>query len=108
AGLEAEAAAVPEARFEQIWDEIERTLDRDLRLQKAPEPAPSMWARFRGLLRPLAVPVASGAAIAGLIAVLWSGQGANETAPDAAPTVAVKPAPERPVLADKLGVAVDE
>ncbi|MEZ4430180.1 MAG: hypothetical protein R3A51_21065 [Nannocystaceae bacterium] len=30
--LEAEAAAVPEARFEQIWDEIERTFDRDSRV----------------------------------------------------------------------------
>ena len=108
AGLEAEAAAVPEARFEQIWDEIERTLDRDLRLQKAPDPAPSMWARFRGVFRPLAVPVAAGAAIAGLIAVFWSGQGAVEVPRDPAPMVAATPAPEKPVLADRMGAPADE
>lgn len=99
AGFEAEAAKVPEARFEQIWDEIERTLDRDLRLQKAPEPAPSLWARFRGVLRPLFIPAASAAAVAGLVAVLWSG-GSGDGATNAAPVVATKPAPEQPVLAD--------
>ena len=108
AGLEAEAAAVPEARFEQIWDEIERTLDRDLRLQKAPDPAPSMWARFRAAFRPLVVPVASAAAVAGLVVALWGGQGAVESGPNAAPIMAAKPAPEQPVLADKSGAAVDE
>lgn len=99
AGFEAEAAKVPEARFEQIWDEIERTLDRDLRLQKAPEPAPSLWARFRGVLRPLFIPAASAAAVAGLVAVLWSG-GSGDGATNPAPVVATKPTPEQPVLAD--------
>jgi len=108
AGFEAEAAKVPEARFEQIWDEIERTLDRDLRLQKAPEPAPSLWARLRDALRPVFVPVASAAAVAGLVAVLWSGRGADDTATNTAPVVASKPAPEQPVLADSSKPAADE
>lgn len=108
AGFEAEAAKVPEARFEQIWDEIERTLDRDLRLQKAPEPAPSLWARLRGALRPVFVPVASVAAVAGVLAVLWGGRGAVDGPADTAPTVATKAAPEQPVLADSSKPAAEE
>jgi len=107
-GLEAEAAKVPEARFEQIWDEIERTLDRDLRLQKAPEPAPSLWARLGGLLRPLFVPVASAAAVAGLVAVLWSGGDGGDVRTEPASVVASKPAPEQPVLADRSVSKADD
>lgn len=108
AGFEAEAAKVPEARFEQIWDEIERTLDRDLRLQRAPEPAPSLWARFRGALRPLFVPVASAAAVAGLVAVLWGGRGAEDSPANSAPAIASKAAPAQPVLADSSVPTPDE
>ncbi|MDC0719801.1 anti-sigma factor family protein [Nannocystis bainbridge] len=108
AGFEAEAAKVPEARFEQIWDEIERTLDRDLRLQKAPEPPPSLWARLRGALRPVFVPVASVAAVAAVVVVLWSGRGAVEAPADTAPMVASKPVAEQPVLADSSKPAPEE
>jgi anti-sigma factor RsiW len=108
AGLEAEAAKVPEARFEQIWDEIERTLDRDLRLQKAPAPAPSFWARFRGVLRPLFVPAVSVAAVAGLVVVVWGGRDVGDAPTNTAPIVASNPAPEQPVLPDSPGPAVEE
>lgn len=67
-----EAARVPEARFEQIWDEIERTLDRDQRLQKAPAAAPSLWERLRGALRPLLVPTVAVAGVAAVAVVVVS------------------------------------
>jgi anti-sigma factor RsiW len=104
-----EAARVPEARFEQIWDEIERTLDRDLRLQKAPAAAPTLWERLRGVLRPLLVPTVAVAGVAAAAVVVWGSLG--EVAPPAnnEPVVASKTLPPEPVPADRsTAPAVDE
>jgi hypothetical protein len=91
-----EAARVPEARFEQIWDEIERTLDRDLRLQKAPAAAPSVWERLRGVLRPLLVPTVAVAGVAAVAVVVVSSLDSRPSGPGGAPT-----ANNEPVVASK-------
>lgn len=107
AGLEAEADRVPEARFEQIWDEIDRTLDRDLRLQKAPEPPPSLWARIGAALRPRFVPLAAAAGVAAVALVTWSSLGTAPAPTNNEPLVASNPAPVKPVLEDTpIAVAV--
>lgn len=91
AGLEAEAAKVPEARFEQIWDEIDRTIAKD---GATPAAAPSFWSRVRAAFKPLRVPamVAAGAAAVAVIGMrLGSGDAVNQdttvaSVPEVAPT----------------------
>lgn len=83
ASLNAEAARVPEARFEQIWDEIDRALDRDTAAHQPATPSPSLWARVVGLLRPVWVPVA---ATAGVAAVLLAVVNRGAVPTDAAST----------------------
>lgn len=100
AGLEAEAAKVPEARFEQIWDEIDRALDRDLRQQKAPTPPPSLWARLGAALRPRLVPLAAAAGVAAVALVMWGSLGQGPAPANNGPMVASNPEPAQPVLAD--------
>lgn len=99
-----EAARVPEARFEQIWDEIERTLDRDQRLQKAPAAAPSLWERLRGALRPLLVPTVAVAGVAA-VAVVVSSLDGTPTANNE-PVVASKPLAPEAVPEDRPLAAV--
>lgn len=108
ASLNAEAARVPEARFEQIWDEIDRTLDRDTAAHQPATPSPSFWTRALGLLRPVWVPVAATAGVAAvLLAVVTGGAVPTDTAPTntaelvaskAEPQPAVAPAPTTPGL----------
>jgi anti-sigma factor RsiW len=102
-----EAARVPEARFEQIWDEIERTLDRDLRLQKAPAAAPSLWERLRGVLRPLLVPTVAVAGVAAVAVVVVSSLGDTPTANNE-PVVASKPLSPEAVPEDRPAAAVND
>lgn len=106
AGFEADAARVPEARFEQVWDEIERALDNDARPQKAPPELPSVWARLRGVLRPLFVPAVSVGAVAAVALVVWFGSGEAPT--NTGTVVASNPAANRPVLPDISAPPVDE
>ncbi|EDM80783.1 hypothetical protein PPSIR1_12908 [Plesiocystis pacifica SIR-1] len=56
--LELQAERVPEARFEQIWDSFERSLERESRLQEAAEAPPNLWERLLEWARPLRVPLA--------------------------------------------------
>ncbi|MCA9720615.1 MAG: hypothetical protein H6713_26265 [Myxococcales bacterium] len=68
--FEEEAARVPEARFEQIWDEIERTIDNDARLQSAADTRVSIWSRLVAFMQPVwrpALAVGGVAAVAALI-----------------------------------------
>ncbi len=68
--FEEEAARVPEARFEQIWDEIERTIDSDARLQSAANTRESIWSRLAAFMQPVwrpALAVGGVAAVAALI-----------------------------------------
>lgn len=113
--LEAEAAAVPEARFEQIWDQVDRTLDRDARLQQAAEVNVSIWSRMAAFFRPLWVPTLGVAAATAAIA-LYVGGGATQSAENTPTRVASKDeppaeaaqAPEKetaPALADEGMIA---
>jgi hypothetical protein len=99
AALEAEAQAVPDARFEQIWDEIDRAIERDARLQAEANRNASIWTRLWAALRPIRVPVLAGGAIAA-IAIVALGRGWVEpNNPEAAPSVAGAPlAPTEPVI----------
>lgn len=112
ASLDAEAAKVPEARFEQIWDEIDRALDRETAAHPQAAPAPSLWARMIAVLRPVWVPVATTAAVAAVVvgivssgaitrtsgptAVVASNDGAPAPVPTDSP--AATPAEQEPVF----------
>lgn len=100
AGLQAEADKVPEARFEQIWDEIDRALDQDLRLQKAPSPPTSLWARLGAALRPRLVPLATVAGAAAVALVTWGVFRDGPTPANNEPLIASNPALVQPVPAD--------
>jgi anti-sigma factor RsiW len=93
-GLEAAAREVPDARFEQIWDEIDAGIDRDGRLQEAATKRPSLWSRLRPLLRPAVVPLAAlGAAAAFVVVIVSSTEDPSNTGAQTASNDAV-PAPE--------------
>jgi len=98
ASLAAEAAKVPQARFEQIWDEIDRTLDRETAAHMPTVAAPSLWARMFGVLRPAWVPVAAVGGVAAVLIVVVSSGAVTPANTDA--VVASKPAlttPSAPV-----------
>jgi anti-sigma factor RsiW len=81
--LERKAAEVPQARFEQIWDEIDRQLDRES--VSAPAGG-SIWSRLWAALRPARMPLAAAAAAAAvtLVVVSMTGDdGPNEASPGA-------------------------
>ena len=109
ASLDAEAAKVPEARFEQIWDEIDRALDRETAAHPSTPVTPSLWARMLGVLRPVWVPVAATAAVAGIVVgIVSSGAITRTEGPTVGPAVAANVAAPAPVLADsKAGVPVE-
>lgn len=104
------AAAVPAARFEQVWAEIERTLDRDAREQRASRTPMGPWARLRAALRPLRIPafaVAAAGAIA-WIALTYGPLGIDPGSGDL--SVAQAPTPAEPplVLRGAPELALDE
>lgn len=110
ASLNAEAARVPEARFEQIWDEIDRALDRDTSAHQPAAPSPSLWARALGMLRPVWVPVVATAGVAAVLLAVVNG-GAVPTDPSATNTaelVASKPEPRPAVTPAPVLVAAAE
>lgn len=76
--LEQQAERVPEARFEQIWDAFDRTLERESRLQDAAETPPGLWERLLAWARPLRVPLATVAAASVLMVVLAKSIGSPE------------------------------
>lgn len=110
ASLNAEAARVPEARFEQIWDEIDRALDRDTAAHQPAAPTPSFWARALGLLRPVWIPVAATAGVAAvLLAVVNGGAVPTDTrGTNTAELVASKPEPQPTVAPAPALVAAAE
>ena len=85
--LESEADAVHEARFEQIWDAVEREISRDAEAAEAPPTASGPWARIVDWLRPARLPLglAAAGAAAALVLVVVRGPG------DPASTVAQGP-----------------
>src|SRR5690606_30386771 len=74
--LEHQAERVPEARFEQLWDSFEHTLERESRLQEAAEAPPPLWQRLAALVRPIRVPLAAVAAVGALAFVIARSVGA--------------------------------
>jgi anti-sigma factor RsiW len=102
--LEAEAARVPAARFEQIWDEIDRALDRETAAHQPAAPVPSLWSRMLGVLRPAWAPVAAVSGVAA-VAIVFLSNGA--VTPTNSPELAAsKPAPQTVVApAPALAVA---
>ena len=113
ASLAAEAARVPQARFEQIWDEIDRTLDRETAGHMPAVAAPSLWTRMLNVLRPAWAPVAAVAGVAAVLIVVVSSGAVTPANTDEvaaskpAPTEAVAPvgAPVTPDMSPALAVA---
>lgn len=64
--LDAQAERVPEARFEQIWDNFEATLERESRLQEAAEEPPGVWQRLVDWMQPRRIPIAAVGVVGGL------------------------------------------
>lgn len=81
ASLEAKAQEVPSARFEQIWDEIDRALEREARAKESAAPQASIWGRLWTALRPLRMPALAtlGAAAVALVAIRVGGVGDETT-----------------------------
>ena len=98
AGLDAAAAAVPEARFEQVWENIDRALDREARLRAAADREASVWSRLGHWARQLRWPTVAAAAAAVVTLVLVrSGtqeNGTNTTDPVASVTPEVEAPPQ--------------
>jgi negative regulator of sigma E activity len=89
-GLARKANQVPQARFEQIWDEIDRAIAREGAVGESKDLGPSLWARLWAAFRPLRWPVAAAAA-ATAITVFVVGQGDSD--PNKDEIVAVEPGP---------------
>lgn len=88
--LEQQAESVHQARFEQIWDAVERELDRDLAQSASSAPASAGevggWAKWSGWLRSARVPLgltAAGAAAAVVALVMSGPAGTVATGPNA-------------------------
>jgi anti-sigma factor RsiW len=123
--LDQQADRVPEARFEQIWDSFEQTLERESRLQEAAEEPPKIWQRLLAWASPLRIPIAAVSAAGLLVFVFAQSAGApsdrdeavasntqDEAASDAGPSKQEReraqvaaPAPEPAQPADRLAVA---
>lgn len=69
--LDHQAERVPEARFEQLWDSFEQTLERESRLQEAAEEPPGFWSRLFEWARPMRIPLATAAAASCLLAFVF-------------------------------------
>lgn len=74
--LEHQAERVPEARFEQLWDSFEHTLERESRLQEAAEAPPPLWQRLAAWVQPFRMPLAAVAGVGALAFVIARSVGA--------------------------------
>jgi len=100
-GREAEAEKIPEARFEQIWDEVERTLVRDARLQQAANADTSLWSRISAFMRPLWAPTAAMAGVAAA-ALIYINSGDAEPTENTSVSVASKDEPAQEAAQDPM------
>jgi hypothetical protein len=110
--LEIESEALPEARFEQLWDGFDRTLARDARLKTAANSTPSWSEKISAWFKPVALPMSLAAAAAVVAVVAMPAPAAPEEGPKVAATVtpvvegptealeASKPEEAAPVLAE--------
>ncbi|MBL4687112.1 MAG: hypothetical protein JKY37_21125 [Nannocystaceae bacterium] len=85
ASLKSAAAEVPEARFEQIWDQIDRAIEQGERLQDSANAPAGLWGRLMAAFAPVKWPLAAAGAAAAvtLLAVNIGSEGApGETVDD--------------------------
>ncbi len=95
-GLARKANQVPQARFEQIWDEIDRAIANDARTASEPkEISPSIWGRVWAAFKPLRVP-AIAAAAAAAVTVYVVGQDDSDPNKASDTVVEVTPSPSTP------------
>ena len=89
-GLMRKAAEVPQARFEQLWAEIDRAIDRQEREQAGQPHHASIWSRLLAAIRPLRIPIVATAAAAAvtLVVVNAMGDGDPENKATDAPSIA--------------------
>jgi hypothetical protein len=74
-GLMRKAAEVPQARFEQLWDEIDRAIERQEREGSGEPHHTSIWTRVLAAVRPLRIPIVATAAAAALALVVVNAMG---------------------------------
>jgi hypothetical protein len=103
-GLEAEAEKIPEARFEQLWDEVERTLERDARLQQAADSDVSLWSRVGAFFKPLWAPTAALAGVAAAAAI-YIGSGESEPTENTPVSVASNDGPAQEAADEPMPLA---
>lgn len=85
--LARKANQVPQARFEQIWDEIDRAIATGARTSESKEISPSIWGRVWAALKPVRIPIAAAAAAAA-VTVFVVGQ--DDSDPNKEPKVVVE------------------
>jgi len=109
--LELRASEVPRARFEQIWDEIDRSIEVEQRAARAAVPV-SIWSRLSAATRPFRTPMLTAAAAAALVVAVVQFTGPSDvnqdpqvaSVPEApAPSVTpdVGPTPQNPAIAQR-------
>lgn len=104
-GLARQANRVPQARFEQIWDEIDRAIAQGDRPRASVEERGSIWSRLWAAARPLRWPVAAAAAAAAITLVVAR---SGPSDPNNSPEVAVQhPAPPAPSSDGSGAIAPD-
>jgi len=72
ASLQAVAAEVPQARFEQIWDQIDSAIEADTSVAAPVETPANLWERLKAAFAPVKWPLAAAGAAA-VITVLAVG-----------------------------------
>lgn len=88
--LEVRASEVPRARFEQIWDEIDRSIEVEQRAARAAVPV-SIWSRLSAATRPFRTPMLAAAAAAAVAVAVVQFTGPSNVNQD--PQVASVPQP---------------
>lgn len=79
-GLERKAQEIPEARFEQLWDEIDRAIEADASARDATGHDASVWVRLRAAFASVRLPVLAAAGATALALVIVQNLGTSDDA----------------------------
>ena len=79
AGLERKAQEIPQARFEQLWDEIDRAIESDARAQSSTGPG-SIWSRLRAAFGSARLPILATAGVAAVALIIVQNSGGDQEA----------------------------